>query len=245
MMMTFIFIFIALVLVGITLLFLGWLPVKVVSNPDQVVQWLKSLPQAIGTNLYFIYLRIGLAFTTMIRRKTTTALQFRTWLDQELTSNPDLRSWIMDLPTPALEALTDGAERFCANFNIQLSWLFGPDLDVAPAVSETVKVILSDYLTGCFKAVNNKEAISLFSVYHQLTAPDQLSRLIDLRRSVFKKVTALGLTEPIPAYDLIMSSEHERQELAASALRDAATKDWQSFSQALSNVLAENEHPAT
>lgn len=243
--MTLVLIVIALALVSISLLFLDRLPFKVGPNPDQVVQWLKSLPQAIGRTVYFIWLRIGLTFNTMVRRKTTRALQFRAWLDREFASNLDLHSWVMQLPTPALEALTDGAERFCANFNIQLNWLFGPDLEVAPAVSDTVKVILTDYLTGCFKAVNHKEAIALFSVYYQLTAPDQLRRWIDLRRSVFKKITTLGLTDPIPAYDLIMSSEYERQEIAATALRDAASKDWQAFTQALSNVLAENEQPAT
>jgi hypothetical protein len=93
--------------------------------------------------------------------------------------------------------------------------------------------------------VKQKEDIALFSVYQQLISPDQYKRRIDLRRSVFKKVTELGLADPIPPHELIMSSELQRQALAASALRNAASKDWPSFAQALSNVLAANEQPAT
>lgn len=232
-------------LAGVFAFSLGFIPLQIVSSPEKVSQWLRSLPQTIGLNLYFTWFKIRLRFTSMVDRKKARALQFRAWVDRELANSRDLHAWILELPDSALHALTDGAERYCANLNIQLTWLFGPDLDVAPNVRETVKLILSEYLAGCFKAVNYREAINLYSVYHQLTAPDQYKRWIDLRRSVFKKITALGLTEPVPAHDLIMSSELQRQELAAAALRDAASRDWDAFAQALSNVLAANEQPAT
>lgn len=237
---------IAFILIGFFALSLGLLPLYVATSPDQVKQWFRSLPQALGINLYFTWLKIKLAFTSIFNRKKSRAIQFRAWVDRELLNTPDLHAWMMGLPSPAFQALADGAVSHCANLNIELTWLFGREMEVAPGVRETVKMILAEYLAGCFKAVNHRESIALFSVYHRLTAPDQYKRWIDLRRSVFKKITALGLTEPIPAYDLIMSSELQRQELAASALRDAASKDWDAFAQALSDVLAANEQqPAT
>lgn len=237
-------IIIALLLIGTFALTLGFLPFQIVSSPEQVREWLRTLPQSIGINLYFTWFRFKLAFTKLFGQKKSRALQFRAWVDGKLAGSADLHDWVMGLPDPALLALTDGAVRYCANLNIDLAWLFGRDIDVAPAVRETVRMIISEYLEGCFKAVHHKEAIALFAVYHQLTTPDQYGRQIDLRRSVFKTVTSLGLAEPIPAHELIMSSELQRQALAASALRDAASKDWDAFAQALSNVLAANEQPA-
>jgi hypothetical protein len=223
---------------------LGLIPVERISSSDQFREWLRTLSQTIGLNLYFTWFRLKLSFAKIFGQKKSRALQFRAWIDGSFTTAPELKTWVMELPDPALQALTEGAVRYCANLNIELTWLFGRDLEVAPAVSETVKMILSEYLEGCLKAVHHKEAIALFAVYYQLTSPALYGRQIDLRRSVFKKVTALGLVEPVPAHELIMSSELQRQALAASALRDAASKDWDSFAQALSNVLAANEQPA-
>jgi hypothetical protein len=236
-------IILVLVLLGIALS-LGFFPFQIVSSPEQLKEWFRALPQTIGINLYFSWFKLKLIVAKLFGQKKSRALQFRAWVDGKLASSLELHAWVMGLPDPALLALTDGAVKYCANLNIDLAWLFGRDIDVAPAVSETVSMIISEYLEGCFKAVHHKQAIALFSVYHQLTSPDQLGRQIDLRRSVFKAVTALGLADPIPAHELIMSSELQRQALAAAALRDAASKDWDSFAQALSNVLSANEQPA-
>lgn len=236
---------IAAVVIGIFAFFFRLMPVQAATSPERVREWLRSVCQAIGLNLYFGWLKMKFRFASIFEHKKARALKFRAWADRELSNNPDLHAWILELPDSALHALTDGAQQYCANLNIELSWLFGRDLDVAPDVRETVKLILAEYLAGCFREVNHKEAINLYSVYHKLTTPDQYKRWIDLRRAVFKQITALGLTQPVPAHDLIMSSELQRQELAAAALRDAASRDWNAFAQALSNVLAANEQLAT
>ena len=235
---------IALLLTGVFALSLGFASVNMVSSPEQFKEWLQTVPQSIGIHLYFVWFRLKTGFTKLFGQKRSKALQFRAWVDSKLAQSAELHAWLIELPDPALLALTDGAVRYCASLNVDLSWVFSRDIDVAPAVSETVTLIISEYLEGCFKAVRHKDSLALFSVYHQLTSPDQYGRQIDLRRSVFKQVTALGLAEPIPAHELIMSSELQRQSLAAAALRDAASKDWDSFAQALSNVLAADEQPA-
>jgi len=42
----------------------------------------------------------------------------------------------------------------------------------------------------------------------------------------------------VPAYELIMASERQRQVLAAKAIREAATKDWDTFAKLLAELLA-------
>ena len=235
----------AITLVGIIIFLFQFLSLGSVLSTEQFQERLRTFLQDKAISLYFFWYGIKLRFTTVLNQKKSRALQFRVWVNRELVNIPELQAWVMELPDPALQALTEGALRYCATLNIQLSWLFTPDLEAAPAVRETIKAILVDFLAGCLHAVKQKEDIALFSVYQQLISPDQYKRRIDLRRSVFKKVTELGLADPIPPHELIMSSELQRQALAASALRNAASKDWPSFAQALSNVLAANEQPAT
>jgi hypothetical protein len=199
----------------------------------------KSIAEAANNSNSF-FSKARLTMSPLLQRHHLRASKFREWVERELTDFPEIHSWIINMPDPPLKALSNSTSNYCTSLNIDIYWLFGCDLDVAPGVRESVKKIVSEYLSGCLNAVNHKEAIMLFSIYHQLISPKQLRHKIDLRRSVFKKITALGLSEPIPPHELIMSSEMQRQELAASALRAAASKDWEAFSEALSNVLAEN-----
>jgi hypothetical protein len=207
---------------------------------DQLIHVLTHLIRTIVNNLHSFILHARLTMSPLFQRQHSRTAQFREWAERELKDHPALHSWIKDLPEQPLDALTNSTANYCTSLNIDLDWLFGSELDLAPGVRQSLKTIICEYLSGCFNAVNHKQAIMLFSVFHQLISPKQLRRRIDLRRSVFKKITSLGLTEPIPAHELIMSSESQRQELAASSLRAAASKDWEAFSQALSNVLSEN-----
>lgn len=225
------------ILVYILLLRFNIFPTSILKSRDTFLEFLQS----IGIRLYFTFLKYKFYLTSVFNKKRFTASQFRSWSERELIDHPDLHAWIQSLPLSSVEALTEDASRYCANLNIQLTWLFGGDLSVVPGLNDTLKNILISYLSGCHKAVLEKESVSIFAIYQQLVDPRKLNRSIDLRRSVFKHITALGLIDPIPAYDLIMSSELQRQELAASALRQAASKDWDGFVKALSSVLTQRE----
>lgn len=188
-------------------------------------------------NLYFTWLKIKIKLETLFGQQKFRALRFRAWIEHEVIQQEKLQTWLLALSDSGFQVITDGATRHCKDLNISLDWLFGQDLKVAPEVNTTIKMIVIDYLEGCFKAVDGQKSIALFSLYEQLVNPNLLGKRIDLRRSMFKKVISLGLTEPIPAYDLIMSSELQRQEIAAESLRDAAKKDWNQFAGALASIL--------
>jgi hypothetical protein len=205
--------------------------------PSSVEQRLKSISQDIGLNLYFAWFNLKLKLDSLFGQQKFRALKFRAWIENELIHQENLQRWLLSLSDSAFQAITDSSACHCRDLNISLDWLFGKDLKVAPEVGATIKMIVIEYLEGCFKAVNGQESIALFSLYEQLINPKRLRQKIDLRRSLFKKVLSLGLVEPIPAYDLIMSSELQRQEIAAAALRDAAKKDWAQFAGALSSIL--------
>ena len=213
------------------------LPQGILFMPDSVEQRLKSIYQDIGLNLYFAWFNLKLKLDALFGKQKFRALKFRAWVENELIHQETLQTWLLSLSDSAFQAITDSTARHCKDLNISLDWLFGKDLKVAPEVGSTIKMIIIEYLEGCCKAVQGQETIALFSLYEQLINPNRLRQKIDLRRTLFKKVISLGLVEPIPAYDLIMSSELQRQEIAAAALRDAAKKDWAQFAGALSSIL--------
>jgi hypothetical protein len=235
---------ITILLLGLTLLLLlslGFLPREAATSFQRSKELARSLTNDFALSIYFGWIKLRMTYDSLVGRKKLRAHQLREWAKKELAHKDELHSWLSQLPDSGFEAVSEGVSRHCRDFNISLEWLFSREMNVAPEISGTVKSLVSEYLNSCFIAVNHKEAISLFSVYQDLVDSSRLKQTIELRRSVFKKVISLGLVDPVPAYDLIMSSELERQHIAAAALRNAATKDWNQFAQALSIVLLQNQ----
>jgi hypothetical protein len=127
--------------------------------------------------------------------------------------------------------------KFCADLNIQLSWLVERHIDAAPPLRQATRTIVVDYLEVCWQAIRHQSGISLFSKYHKLVANPADNRYRDARRALFTRLTALGLAEPLPTYELIMASELQRQTLAADAIRAAAAKDWDAFAKTFAEQL--------
>lgn len=242
------FVAVAILFLGLTLLLLlslGFLPWEAVTSFEKFKELMLSFAQELVISIYFAWIKLLMKYESLVGGKKRRAQQLRDWVKKELTHKVELYSWLIQLPDPAFQAVSEGASRYFRDFNISLDWLYSREMNVAPEISNAVKSLVSEYLNSCFIAVNHKESISLFSVYQDLVDPSRYKQKIELRRSVFKKITSLGLVDPVPAYDLIMSSELQRQEIAAAALRNAATKDWNQFAQALSSVLLQDYQPAT
>lgn len=242
------FVAVAILFLGLTLLLLlslRFLPLEAVTSFEKFKELVQSRTQDLAISIYFAWIKLSMKYESLVGGKKRRAQQLRDWVKKELSDKVELYSWLSQLPDPSFQAISEGASRYLRDFNISLVWLYSHEMNVAPEISVTVKSLVSEYLNSCFVAVINKESISLFSIYQDLVNPSRYKQKIDLRRSVFKKIISLGLVEPVPAYDLIMSSEYQRQEIAAAALRNAASKDWNQFAQALSSVLLQDYQPVT
>ncbi len=174
-------------------------------------------------------------------------VKFRAWVESDLVEIQPLQAWLLSLHEAGFQALTERVVSFCADLNIQLSWLVERHIDVAPALRQATKTIVVDYLEVCWQAIRHQGDVALFSKYHKLVSNPSDTRYRDVRRKLFTRLTALGLAEPLPTYELIMASELQRQTLAANAIRKAAAKDWDGFAR-IFNELLENDaanKPAT
>ena len=226
-------------LLALALLLGGWW-----KAPEQLKQQIVGLPGRLLAGVRAAWGWVKHRATAVARNRRALPEGFRAWVAAELGEKPALQAWLLSLPEPGFRALTGGTVRYCADLNIELSWLAERHTDVAPPVRTATAAIVADYLEGCWRAVCHKEAIALFGRYRQLVAEPADSRHIDLRRQVFNRVTALGLATTVPAYELIMASERQRQALAANAIREAAAKDWDAFAQAFAELLAGGGGPA-
>ena len=220
-------------LLAFALLLGGWW-----KAPEQIKPQIVALPGRLLAGARAAWAWVKHRATASARNKRALPEGFRAWAAAELGEKPDVQAWLLSLPAPGFRALTEGAVRYCADLKIELSWLAGRHTDVAPPVRAATAAIVAAYLEGCWRAVCHKDAIALFGRYRQLVAEPADPRHTDLRRQVFNRVTALGLAGTVPAYELIMASERQRQALAAKAIREAATKDWDAFAQAFAELLA-------
>jgi len=205
--------------------------------PEQLKQQILALPGALWSACRTGLKRIKQTVLAAFRKQHALPVKFRDWVARDLGDHPALQAWLLSLPEPGFQALTQGTVRYCVDLKIELSWLAERHVDVAPAVQQAVKAIVVDYLQGCWQAVCHKDGIALFGIYHQLAANLADSRQIDLRRRLFTRLAASGLSAPVPPYELIMASERQRQALAAEAIREAATKDWDTFAKLLAELL--------
>ena len=213
-------------------------------SPEQIKQQSGDLPGRLLAGTRAAWGWVKHRATASARRKRALPDGFRAWVATDLGEKPALQAWLLSLPEPGFRALTVGPVRYCADLKIELSWLAERHTDVAPPVREATSAIVADYLEGCWRAVCHKKAIALFGLYRQLVAEPADPRHIDLRRRAFNRVTALGLAAPVPAYELIMASERQRQALAAKAIREAAAKDWDAFAQAFAELRTGGGEPA-
>ena len=170
-------------------------------------------------------------------KKADLSLEFRAWVDTNLQENPELRTWVLGLSDEGFAALTQRLAAFCADMNIQLEWLTGRHIEVAPAARLAVNAVVVDYLKLCRKALSHQTDVALFASYHKIVVNPSDARYRDARRSLFTRLIAENLAQPLPAYEMIMASETQRQELAVKAIRDAAAKDWTVFARVLGESL--------
>lgn len=172
------------------------------------------------------------------------AAAFRVWVDASLTDKPDLRAWLLSLSEEGFKVLTKRMMAFCADLNIQLSWLVQQHIEVAPELHKAARTIVVDYLEGCCEAMRHQDEIALFRHYHKAVTNPHDARYRDFRSRLFTRLISEGLAESLPPYELIMASETQRQALAAKAIRSVAAKDWNVFVPILSEVLAAGSETA-
>lgn len=170
-------------------------------------------------------------------RTDDPSVAFRAWVASDLDGHGELQHWLLGLPDDGFKALTQRVVAFCTDLNIRLSWLVERHLDVAPELRRSVRAIVLNYLEVCREAIGHQAEIGIFRSYYDAVARPADARHQNLRRILFTRLTAAGLTEPLPSYELIMASELQRQALAAKAIREAAGKDWPAFAAILREAL--------
>ncbi|BBA33889.1 hypothetical protein sS8_1935 [Methylocaldum marinum] len=179
------------------------------------------------------------------KKNDDPAATFRIWVDASLNDKPELRAWLLSLSEEGFKVLTRRMMAFCADLNIQLSWLVEQHIDVAPELHKAARTIVVDYLEGCCEAMRHQDGIALFNHYHKLVANPHDASYRDFRSRLFTRLISEGLAESLPPYELIMASETQRQALAAKAIRSVAAKDWNVFVPILSEVLAAGSESAS
>lgn len=168
---------------------------------------------------------------------------FRQWVRTELSHEPELRTWLLELPEFGFELLTSHIAEFCDEMNMDLTWLVERHMDVAAELKEATQAAIIDYCYACKKAVAVQGEAHIFAHYYNLTMnPDDQSGS-ELQRNLFSELTERGLaTTPTPS-QLIHASPKETREQAVHSIQEAAAKDWPQFADILrKTVMSDGNH---
>jgi|GEM_PF-1151671 len=162
---------------------------------------------------------------------------FRVWVSTELSHEPELRTWLLELPEFGFELLTSHIAEFCDEMNMDLRWLTERHMDVASELKDALQTSIIDYCQACKKAVAVQDEAHIFTYYYNLTMKPGNQAESELQRNLFAELTEQGLaTAPTPS-QLIHASPKEKQEQAIHSIQEAAAKDWTQFSDILRNTV--------
>ncbi len=183
--------------------------------------------------------RIRQKVQTMTPKTVDYSPEFRGWLEQNLGEEPELKAWIEGLSDDGLGALTVRVAGFAADLNIRMEWLLDNSVEISPRLKSTCQSILINYLKVCQQGIAGQSDITIFDTYNKLVTLNADSRFMALRQMVFARLTREGRVESIPAYEMIMASELQRQELASTAIKGYAAHHWDEFVRILAESARE------
>ncbi len=158
---------------------------------------------------------------------------FRVWVESSLDDQPDLKAWLLGLSEDGFGALTVRVAAFTSDLNIEMSWLLEGSITITSELETACKAIIVNYLEVCRQGIAQQSDITVFDTYQKLITLNTDSRYLNLRRTVFARLTNEGLVDSIPTYDMIMASELQRQEMASNAIKTYAAKNWKQFARIL------------
>lgn len=154
---------------------------------------------------------------------------FRRWIEENLANEPELKTWLTSLSEEGFGALTLRVAGFTTDLNIRMEWMTENAVDISPRLKSTCKSVVVNYLKVCRQGILEQADITVFDTYNKLVTLNADSRFLELRRLVFARLTREGLVEAIPAYEMIMASELQRQEMASVAIKEYASSHWNDF----------------
>lgn len=179
-----------------------------------------------------------------IMHKTPTTLppRFRAWAVQA-ADDTAVQEWLQALSDEGLQAFTEHLAAFCAEMGFELWWLVEQQFDQQPELAQAAARIVLHYCRACQQATAAQEDLA---VYKQLLAFEQnpFSRKHQaFGERLFAKVIDEGLvTAKMSEY--FLASPRERQQLAVTAIRQAAAQDSAAFNRAVKEVMHDRKTAA-
>jgi hypothetical protein len=174
------------------------------------------------------------------RRKRERLQRFKAWAGGDLTGKvqpaaeaaPAFSTWLDNLSEKELAAFVQRISGFCADLNFELTWLFDPEIDNAPALKEALTELVLLFALVQWKALEAQDDIKVFSTFLAW----QAGKARKLTPKLFMRLVEQELIDaPPPA--LFLAPERERQAHMVDAIKKFVEKDRQAFNVILKDVI--------
>ncbi|MEZ4619047.1 MAG: hypothetical protein R2867_26530 [Caldilineaceae bacterium] len=154
----------------------------------------------------------------------------------------DVQRWLASLSDEGMAAFIKQIERYCADMNVQLSWLVAGKLDMNPRLQQTVTTMVRHYCYACYQAALSQSDLYAFEALDTFVHYPTSNRSQAFGQKLFAQLVDAKLID-VNVSEHLLASNQERQQQAIQAIYAAAKKDHRRFNQILKLVLAELAQP--
>lgn len=169
-----------------------------------------------------------------------TAQQLHNWAHQSLPEDDPVRQWLLAMPNPQREDLTQQLRLFLGELNMELDWLLRDELAHNPPLKAQMTQIVRDYCQATMRVTQLQPRMTSFAMYVAM-----LERLTDRDYRAFTQelLQKLHQAQLVPQADpdMILASGQERREHVREMIEQALDKDSVRFKKVWDETMAAQE----
>ncbi|NDJ61600.1 MAG: hypothetical protein GYB67_10775 [Chloroflexi bacterium] len=169
------------------------------------------------------------------RRRENRPKLLQNWVETHI-ADEDLKTWFRNLSKKDAQGLLEDLTLFCDKHAFQLDWVLTESLAVDPFLYEEMQGAITRQLESYYVMGQNGERTAQFRLYQDLLKAPTNDTNLALVQNLYTELVLRDLAPTTPP-NLILSSDKDRQKYSLERIQEAATADWEQFSDALQTVL--------
>ncbi len=179
---------------------------------------------------------------TKLRDKVTRRKQkelpkkFQAWAAKMLTEEQGLKDWLTALSPEEAQSFTKQVAAFCADLNLDLSWLVERQLDKDPELEQTASSVVVFYCLSCQQAAQAQGDFKAFDAFQSLLQKPSNKVKRTLSQKLFAELVKQEMA-PAISPEFFLAPEKERQAYMMESIQKAADADRSKFNDILKQVM--------
>lgn len=131
------------------------------------------------------------------RRRQMTIQQLRRWIGTHADIDPGLQYWVSRLTTAEASVLVELLTGYCTSLNWELSWLFTPQMEKAPALQQAIEEGVIAYARSILASLQLSDDAHAYKAYLTLVQKPTNRKQFALIQKLYNTLNESGLVTPV------------------------------------------------